>query len=247
MPCRSAIELNFMAITHRISPLPPAERTDFILEHCRGKSVLHVGCTNFPNTAAKIQTGTLLHGRLRDVATVLHGVDVDAEGIELLTRSGFKDVFVLDVRRLNADHPVLLPAYDVVVLGDVIEHVGDPETSVAEAASRLENDGELIVSVPNAFYLFGILCMIVRRDLTSPEHVAWYSQVALIEILRRRGFRVTTIRGYYEYPTNRSLIIRTLKAMERGLHRLLPGFTSGIICCASRRRDDPFDMIEYTC
>jgi hypothetical protein len=58
----------------------PVEKTEYILDRCQGKSVLHIGCTCYPNTATRLESDSFLHKRLSEVAGRLHGIDVDHEG-----------------------------------------------------------------------------------------------------------------------------------------------------------------------
>jgi glycosyltransferase involved in cell wall biosynthesis/cyclopropane fatty-acyl-phospholipid synthase-like methyltransferase len=57
------------------------------------------------------------------------------------------DVFV--ETDLNDPLPVLEGPYDVVVAGDILEHVVEPHLLLADLASQLRDGGELFISVPN--------------------------------------------------------------------------------------------------
>jgi glycosyltransferase involved in cell wall biosynthesis len=101
-------------------------------EHIPGTTVLDVGCSDG-------QFGALVRRQG-------HRVD----GVDLVKHEGVGerlDGFI------EADVSVGLPpgtaSYDVIVAGDILEHVVDPETLLKSLRDHLAPGGEIMVSVPN--------------------------------------------------------------------------------------------------
>jgi ubiquinone/menaquinone biosynthesis C-methylase UbiE len=69
-------------------------RDKWLVEKARGRRVLHLGCTDAPFAQQKLQQGNALHCALEAVAAEITGVDIDAEGLELLKRHCPHSTFV---------------------------------------------------------------------------------------------------------------------------------------------------------
>lgn len=213
------------------------EKTKYILKNCAGRTVLHVGCTNYPNTIYRINTDRLLHKRLEEVSSLIQGIDIDLNGIKYMKKTGFSNIFHIDASRLAERNDNLLDEYDVVLLADIIEHSENPFSVLKGAASRINNKGILIISVPNAFYWYGFLRNIIRRDVIHPDHVATYAKKNLQELLKRSGLKVISMNGYYEGPQtkkNKNIVVGFFKLIDRAIIFLFPELTSGIICLATK-------------
>jgi SAM-dependent methyltransferase len=102
-----------------------------------GRRVLDVGC----------RAGALTRSYL-DGNTVV-GVDVDREALAEAARLGIETVWADAQRRL----PFEDETFDVVVAGEVLEHLALPQAFVDEAFRLLRPGGTLVGSVPNAFRL----------------------------------------------------------------------------------------------
>ena len=64
------------------------QRLDFIREVCKGKKVLHLGCTNYPYTQEAIDSDMLLHFELEKIADKVYGFDYDQAGLDILAGHG---------------------------------------------------------------------------------------------------------------------------------------------------------------
>ena len=102
----------------------PVQRVEYILSQCEGKSVLHLGCTNWPYTEAAIKNNDLLHTAIGERSSELFGIDADEEGLDVLKANGFSDLYTGDLEHL--DNSLLDRTFDVVVAGEVIEHLNNP-------------------------------------------------------------------------------------------------------------------------
>src|SRR5687767_6981689 len=100
-------------MSDRPSDFHLVQRTDFILEQCLGKSVLHLGCTNYPYTNEAVANNMLLHFELQRVAAELYGLDYEQAGIDILTASGSKNILRADLEKL--DELALDRTFDVIV------------------------------------------------------------------------------------------------------------------------------------
>ena len=97
--------------------------------------MLEIGCGD----------GALL-GRLSQSGKAVIGVDADATALELarsIFRSrGLRGEFYADLK----DVPPQL--FDAVILAEVIEHLHEPDTMIAESARRLAPNGRLVLTTP---------------------------------------------------------------------------------------------------
>lgn len=213
----------------------PCNRQEYIVDFCKGKRVLDIGCTCWPNTELRMKHETFLHERLLRVASLVHGIDIDQDGIKYMREvRGYTGVFCIDATDLQGSHPELLDAYDVIVLGDIVEHVTNPQDVLAAAASRLKKGGQLIVTLPNAFHLYSFMKALAGRanEPTHPDHVAYYSPMNIEELFRRCGLQLLELRGSYEDSYKESFVKSVLRQIERFGISLFPGTACGIICRA---------------
>jgi hypothetical protein len=67
--------------------LPIVNRENLLITLCTDKSVLHLGCSNYPFTEKKLASGTLLHAKLNKIASRCHGVDCEASSLSILKKA----------------------------------------------------------------------------------------------------------------------------------------------------------------
>src|SRR5436190_1514233 len=102
------------------------DRDTYFLDACRGKKVLHIGCTDAPFTQSKFASGALLHQKLGPVTSILVGVDIDKESVDWLTERGVKDLYVWDASNIKTLVAKIGFIPDVIVAGEVLEHLSSP-------------------------------------------------------------------------------------------------------------------------
>ena len=119
-------------------------RQDELVEICRGQKVLHLGCADYPFS----NRPDLLHKRLSEVCDCW-GLDVSKDGVEYLESLGYENLFVGSTE----DIPEKLreQKFDLVIAGEIIEHLGNPERFLQEIEPFLRNGAKLLLTTINAF------------------------------------------------------------------------------------------------
>ena len=195
--------------------------------------VAHLGCADSPYTRELLGAGLLLHARLVRVADVT-GFDVDAAALELLRAA-------LPGRRfVEADVTADVPAedrgaYDLVLAGEVLEHVLDADSFLRGCATLLRPGGRLCVTVPNACCPKIGLRALFGRESVHPDHRTYYGPRTLARTLRGAGYEPQTISSCFApiVGTGGRLVINPLL---RAGHRLFQGpVGDGLIAVASAR------------
>ena len=86
--------------------------------------------------------------------------------------------------------------YRVIVAGDVLEHVIDPQTLLTDLAGRLAPQGEVVVSVPNFAHWYPRTRVAIgrfdydQRGLLDNGHVRFFTRASFERVVRRSGMRI---------------------------------------------------------
>ncbi|MFN2500504.1 MAG: class I SAM-dependent methyltransferase [Pyrinomonadaceae bacterium] len=169
------------------------QRLDFIRAICAGKKVLHLGCTDHPYTRQSIDNDLLLHFELEKIASDLWGMDGDEEGIEVLRSQGSKQLIVADLEKL--DELTLEAKFDVIIAGEMIEHLNNPGLFLSGIKRFMDEKTELVITTTNAycafrFFYYGLRGRGGRQEPIHPDHVSYYSFSTLSHLLQRHGLTV---------------------------------------------------------
>lgn len=172
------------------------DRDKMILERCAGKKVLHVGCCATPGCRMMAESGRLLHLKLRGVASQLWGLDMSSEDITYLEEEHrFENLVVGDAQKIDQSFPSET-AFDVIVAGELIEHLNNPGQFLDGAHSLLAPEGSLIVSVPNGVTFFGGLKSLLGKETVHQDHNFYFSRKTLSHLLESCGYEMVEIYGY---------------------------------------------------
>lgn len=188
-------------------------RDDWLIAACRGKRVLHVGCTDSPITTDKILTGQLLHQKLEKVASEIIGLDTDRQGIETLSKLMPNKTFLVhSAEELGSCQELSGKNFDVVVAADVIEHFSNIGLFLAGVKSLLKPDGKLLISTPQSFSLKRMIPMLfLGYEYVHPDHIGYFSVATLSCLLSRYGFKSEQIYMFQWYnPTFKNWFANTL-------------------------------------
>lgn len=211
------------------------QRVGYILDACRNKRVLHVGCADVPLTQKRLEDGTLLHGMIEKVAAVQYGIDLSAEGIGILRQQGYNNLAVANVEELTKSNPFGDVNFDVIVAGEILEHLSNPGYFLDGMKPLLSNTGSrLVLTTVNAYcaYRF-VYAFLMGGEKVHPDHVYYFSRSTLIRLLTRHGFEVE---DFAFYPVGREHErylntgrTRILWWADRFAYRFNPALADGVM------------------
>lgn len=211
-PC-CAGEEPALTTSHFRLPRRLLRREDYLLAHCVGQRVLHVGCVDFSTTGDWFQGvvgGTWLHGRLEAVAAELVGVDNATAAIGWLrAQCGRSDVHLADAQTLEL--PGVAP-FDVIVAAELIEHLPSPGAFLTAARPLLKSAGLLLVTTTNAYCLRRLLRVATGVESVHEDHVAYYSHRTLARLAELSGYAVVEQLNY-RLPNRRPLLPYLVEAL----------------------------------
>jgi SAM-dependent methyltransferase len=134
-----------------------------------GRKVLDLGCRDGALTQAFLAGNEVV------------GVDADQEALAAAAKLG------METRWADLDQPLGLDddSFDVVVAGELLEHLRDPHALVAEIRRVLRPGGTFVASVPNAYRLKGrVLFLFGRPPENDPTHLQMFSPAEVRALLR---------------------------------------------------------------
>jgi predicted TPR repeat methyltransferase len=206
-----------------------------LVEFARGRRVAHVGFVDEHRLEAKVGQGTWLHARLAESASSLVGLDLEAEGVRWAVEHGF-EAYAVDAQSAEAVAALGLEPAEVVIAGEVVEHLDAPGPFFASLQQLVRDDGLLVVTTPNAFRLLNFLAPVGGVELVHPDHTAWHSPHTLTTLLGRSGWEVAGI-AYYQNPAPQlegvaGTFVRCARSAFVRIGRLAPYWCDGLVVWA---------------
>jgi Methyltransferase domain len=201
------------------------DRVEFIKEQCKGRKVLHLGCTNYPYTAESLTNNDLLHFRLAEISSELYGFDFDRKGLDILSENGTKNLYLADLEKL--EEVDLNETFDVIVAGEIIEHLSNVGLFLTGIKRFMNNDTKLIITTINAygalrFVIYGLRGKGGKSEFVHPDHVAYYSYSTLNLVVSRENLAVN---DFYFYGIGPEHLVH-LAAHYRICDRLFTGISN---------------------
>jgi len=152
----------------------------------RNKNILDIGCYD----------GTFL-SLIKNRNNNFYGIEASEYGVKTALKKGIniKKFFFNDVDKI----PLKSEFFDLVVVGEIIEHIYDTDFFLQEIYRLLKKDGFLLISTPNIasfgrrlMLLFGINPIIENspNETDSSGHIRYFTFRTLKVLLNKQGFRV---------------------------------------------------------
>jgi 2-polyprenyl-3-methyl-5-hydroxy-6-metoxy-1,4-benzoquinol methylase len=144
--------------------------------------VLDVGCSS-----GYLARGLVAHG----VRVV--GVELDPAAAEE-ARDVCEEVLVGDVEHMEL--PLEADSFDVVLCGDLIEHLRDPGATLARLQPFLRHEGRLVLTTPNVanwavrLSLLGGRWRYTDRGILDRTHTHLFTRKTLVETLESAGYQI---------------------------------------------------------
>jgi 2-polyprenyl-3-methyl-5-hydroxy-6-metoxy-1,4-benzoquinol methylase len=163
-------------------------RINFCRKSIMGKRVLDIGCGfgDFIKNCSE---------KAREVC----GVDPDLRSTEMIRKKGFR-IFgkVQEIPKLRR--------FDIITMFHVLEHLMDPVEELVRLRTRLDDDGKLIVEVPNSDE--ALLTLYNNRGFSKfywSCHLFLFNETTLKTVLKKAGYKVEAIRQIQRYPLSNHL------------------------------------------
>ncbi len=161
----------------------------------RGKKVLDLGCVrhNLKETTKK----GWLHGEIVKWASEVVGVDYLEGEINALKQEGYNVVCA------NVENMDLNDTFDVIVAGDIIEHLTDFRGFLESVHKHMRPDSIFLISTPNPITPLRFFRLLMSGKVrANKEHTCWFTEKVLRQLLKRFGFQLkasTYVDDVYQY------------------------------------------------
>lgn len=167
--------------------LPIANRNEYLADLARDKRVLDVGVV--AHVADARLGASWLHRKIVKAAKTCLGVGILDEGIAQLKADGF------NVRQADITRDVIEGEYDVMVCGEIIEHLGNLAALFQAAQRVLAPGGRLVITSVNPYCLGRVRSYVIGRHQDSVDHTCLVGPSNVAELADREGLQLVSYRG----------------------------------------------------
>lgn len=205
-------------LAHRAATLTAAWRPDitdrvsFLEQRCRGRHVLDIGCV--AHDVERLEGEEWLHGRIARSAATCIGVDILEEGVAAVNAAGFEAI----AHDLSTGLGPLADRapFDVIVAGELLEHVPDLGMVFRVAAEGLANDGALILTTPNPYAPQRVRAGQLGIVWENVDHIMYAFPSGIAELADRTGLVLTEAATISDDGTGATRYVARLKRTIRG-------------------------------
>lgn len=116
---------------------------------------------------------------------------------------------ILDVEKQAIDYPAAY--FDVILCGDVVEHLADPWKVIKTLSTYLKKDGLLVISTPNFRHIDNFVDIYVRGDfkynpaggLLDKTHLRFFCKKNIADLVNTDELTLEQIYPVTHFKTNR--------------------------------------------
>ncbi len=172
----------------------------WLLQQVSNKSCLDIGAIE--HDLSFTERPTWKHKLVSDASSRTVGIDILEDYVEILRQRGY------DIRLFDATSDEFIgETFDVVIIGDVIEHVDNPVKLIRFSLRHLNQGGMIIAKTPNPFFYDHIKKYLKNRAFINADHMAWFSPSMALEIARRAD---CSLDSYLIFPESEKPLLKIL-------------------------------------
>ncbi len=170
-------------------------RVVHIIQRAKDRKVLDIGVVEHFSESASLSNW--LHHHLAKAASSYLGIDILDTKVGQLRERGF------NVQRHDITESPLDQKFELIIVGDVVEHLSNPSALFNNTAAMLEKNGRLLILTPNPWFINAILKNVFEGMpfTDSADHVAWCDTGTLCELASRNGL---ALKHYYGVRADKS-------------------------------------------
>lgn len=154
----------------------------FVTDICRGKSVLDLGCVQ--HDARFANNKDWLHKAIKYVASDVIGLDLYKPGVEALQKQGYNVIYG------DAQDFDLEKTFDVIVAGDLIEHLSNFGDFLKSCVKHMNHETRLIICTPNPWHWHKVVKAFKGPVPVNEEHTCWLCPQTYSQLAARYGLEI---------------------------------------------------------
>jgi len=169
------------------------------LENKNSSQVLLIELTGRNKDVLEVGTSTGYISRvLKERGNTVTGIEIDPEAGEIAGQH-CDSMIVGDIEKLDLDAYLAPSSFDVIIFGDVLEHLASPEDVLRKVKKYLRPDGYLAVSLPNVCHGDVILNLLMgdfkytSMGLLDATHLRFFGLRNIIDLFSRCGYSVADL------------------------------------------------------
>jgi 2-polyprenyl-3-methyl-5-hydroxy-6-metoxy-1,4-benzoquinol methylase len=176
---------NSLIVRTSDSNSPIASRLEFLTEWAKGKRIVHLGCADHLEIIdEKLARNHWLHKLLTETAVKCIGIDNNQESLDHIRKLGFANVHYADISNDKPLDIITSEKWDALVMGEIIEHIGDPVTFLRSLREKYAHCVDhIILTTPHAFRYKNFTRAARRHtEVVNSDHRFWFTPYTLAKV-----------------------------------------------------------------
>jgi 2-polyprenyl-3-methyl-5-hydroxy-6-metoxy-1,4-benzoquinol methylase len=155
-----------------------------------GSVVLDVGCSS----------GTFGAELIKKKQCTVDGIEIDDDDLAK-AKKNLRKAYKFNI---ETDELVIDTEYDIIFMGDVVEHLARPAAALHKLRSLLKDDGKLVFSIPNITHISVRLMLLEgkieygRTGLLDETHLHFYNRAEIHRVFNEAAFKIVS----FDYTVN---------------------------------------------
>lgn len=159
--------------------------------------VLDLGCAAGANGKWLLDSG---------IATLVEGVEYDPEMASQAAKL-YDRVHQLDLNSgCELSSIITDKKFDYILLGDILEHLRDPWTTLTSASTLLRPEGRIIISIPNIGHIDTFIHVFIKgywpyndRGIYDRTHLRFFTLQNIKDLVKNAGLETLIIERNFRY------------------------------------------------
>jgi 2-polyprenyl-3-methyl-5-hydroxy-6-metoxy-1,4-benzoquinol methylase len=195
-------------------------KNEYIQFLCKEKDILDVGCINHGWERALALGENWPFAQIKRVAKSVLGIDLLSEDAQRLSSLGY-NIVEGDAENFN-----LSRTFDVIVCGDIIEHLNNIGVFLETISRHMDTDSLCVITTPNPFNIEQIMSAIFHnRIYVNLEHTLWLDPQVMFELVSRTSLQIVGfhwIRTRFTFPVRKRFYGGVINAFSRYVMKKRP-------------------------